>query len=214
MITRVSILAAAAALSLSYLGYTQAQSTVDASLTSSESKADKATRTALFAGGCFWCIESDFEKLEGVIEAESGYTGGSAETADYKTVSYTETGHYEAVQVEYDPTKVSYSELVEYFWKHIDPTDAKGQFCDKGSSYRSAIFYGNEAEKLVVEKSLANLKVNKPFAGEVVTAITLAKPFYSAEDYHQDYYKKNPIRYRVYRTGCGRDRRVAQLWGN
>jgi methionine-S-sulfoxide reductase len=170
------------------------------------------SKTAVFAGGCFWCIESDFEKLEGVIEAESGYTGGAAETADYKTVSYTETGHFEAVKVEYDPKKVSYSELVEYFWKHIDPTDPRGQFCDKGSSYRSGIFYANDEEKSIVEKSLANLQTNKPFKENIVTTIALAKPFYSAEDYHQDYYKKNPIRYRVYRTGCGRDRRIAQLW--
>jgi methionine-S-sulfoxide reductase len=212
MNTRVSILVLAAFLSLAYLGFTDAQSSSEMALETNVIEADKITKTALFAGGCFWCIESDFEKLDGVIEAESGYTGGAADTADYQTVSYTETGHYEAVQVEYDPTKVSYSELVEYFWKHIDPTDPKGQFCDKGSSYRSAIFYADETEKAVVDKSLASLITNKPFAGEIVTAINQAKPFYSAEDYHQDYYKKNPIRYRVYRTGCGRDRRVAQLW--
>jgi len=119
----------------------------------------------------------------------------------------------QAVEVEYDPNKVSYSELVEYFWKHIDPTDPKGQFCDKGSSYRSAIFYGDEDEKAIVEASLAKLKANKPFEDDIVTPLIAAKPFYSAEGYHQDYYKKNPIRYRVYRTGCGRDRRTAQLWG-
>ncbi len=170
-------------------------------------------KKAIFAGGCFWCIESDFEKLEGVFSVESGYTGGSAETADYNTVSYTETGHFEAVEVSYDESKVSYSELVEYFWRHIDPTDPDGQFCDKGSSYRSAIFYGNDEERVIVEASIANLKVNKPFEAEVVTTIAAVKPFYSAEDYHQDYYKKNPIRYRLYRNGCGRDRRIAQLWG-
>lgn len=170
-------------------------------------------KTAVFAGGCFWCIESDFEKLQGVFGVESGYSGGSAETADYNTVSYTETGHFEAVEVSYDSSKVSYSELVEYFWRHIDPTDPDGQFCDKGSSYRSAIFYGNDEEQAIVEASLANLKANKPFEEEIVTTITEAKPFYSAEDYHQDYYKKNPIRYRLYRNGCGRDRRVAELWG-
>ena len=170
-------------------------------------------KTAIFAGGCFWCIESDFEKLDGVYEAESGYTGGSAETADYQTVTYVETGHYEAVEVSYDPNKVSYSDLVEYFWKHIDPTDPRGQFCDKGSSYRSAIFYGNDEEQEIVEKSLASLEQNKPFDGDIVTAIGAAQPFYSAEDYHQDYYKKNPVRYRLYRSGCGRDKRVEQLWG-
>lgn len=170
-------------------------------------------KTAVFAGGCFWCIESDFEKLDGVFGAESGYSGGSAETADYNTVSYTETGHFEVVKVSYDPSKVSYSELVEYFWRHIDPTDPDGQFCDKGSSYRSAIFYGNDEEQAIVAASLAKLEANKPFEGEIVTTITAAKPFYSAEAYHQDYYKKNPIRYRLYRNGCGRDRRVAELWG-
>jgi len=206
----VSRLAIAGALSFAYLAYTHAEPVENAS----GDDAASATKTAIFAGGCFWCIEADFEKLDGVLGAESGYTGGSADTADYKTVSYTETGHYEAVEVEYDPSKVSYAELVEYFWRHIDPTDPRGQFCDKGSSYRSAIFYGDNEEKTIVEKSLANLNANKPFEGDIVTAIYQAKPFYSAEGYHQDYYKKNPIRYRVYRTGCGRDRRVAQLWGN
>lgn len=176
-------------------------------------KSAENTKSAVFAGGCFWCIESDFEKLDGVIEAESGYTGGNKETADYKTVSYTETGHYEAVRVDYNPDKISYSELVEYFWKHIDPTDPDGQFCDKGSSYRSAIFYGNEEEQMIAENSLAALELNKPFNDDIVTPLLMASPFYRAEEYHQDYYKKNPIRYRVYRTGCGRDRRVAQLWG-
>jgi len=214
MKTRFSILAIAAALSLFYIGYTYAQSNPEAVLANSDNKTLNKHKTAIFAGGCFWCIEKDFEKLAGVIEAKSGYTGGSAETADYKTVSYTETGHYEAVEVKYDPTKVSYSELVEYFWKHIDPTDSDGQFCDRGSSYRSAIFYANDQERLVLEKSLAALNDNKPFEGSIVTAISKAKSFYDAEDYHQDYYKKNPIRYRVYRTGCGRDRRVAQLWGD
>lgn len=175
--------------------------------------ANEKLETAIFAGGCFWCIESDFEKLEGVSSVESGYTGGSAETADYNTVSYTETGHFEAVEVVYDPTRVSYSDLVEYFWRHIDPTDPYGQFCDKGSSYRSAIFYGDDEEQAIVEASLATLKANKPFEGDIVTTIAAEKSFYSAESYHQDYYKKNPIRYRLYRNGCGRDRRIAELWG-
>lgn len=198
-------------LTASYLGIMQG-------ITAQESKKPSIANTqnlksAIFAGGCFWCIESDFEKLDGVVGAESGYTGGSKETADYKTVSYTETGHYEAVRVDYDSEKVSYAELVEYFWKHIDPTDPKGQFCDKGSSYRSAIFYGNAEERAIAEKSLEALKINKPFKEQIVTPLLMAKPFYQAEEYHQDYYRKNPVRYRVYRTGCGRDRRVAQLWG-
>lgn len=169
-------------------------------------------KSAIFAGGCFWCIEADFEKLDGVLDVESGYTGGSAETADYKTVTYNETGHYEAVKVQYNPTKVSYSELVEYFWRHIDPTDPNGQFCDKGSSYLSAIFYGNDQEKAIVDKSLESLNKSKPFKYDIVTSIEPAKPFYRAEEYHQDYYKKNPIRYRFYRSRCGRDKTIDALW--
>lgn len=172
------------------------------------------TETAVFAGGCFWCIEADFEKLDGVIKATSGYTGGSAETATYKQVSNTETGHFEAVEVEYNPNQVSYAELVEYFWRHIDPTDAYGQFCDKGSSYRSAIFYKNAEQKATIDASLAKLNETKPFAEPIVTGILAAKPFYDAEKYHQNYYKKNPIRYRYYRGRCGRDKRVKQLWGD
>ena len=170
-------------------------------------------KQAIFAGGCFWCIEADFEKLDGVKTVVSGYTGGAAETADYKTVTYNETGHYEAVRVDYDPSVVSYSELVEYFWRHIDPTDAEGQFCDKGSSYRSAIFYSGSEQQEIAEASLSKLQNTKPFKQAIVTPLLPAKPFYLAEEYHQDYYKKNPIRYRFYRNGCGRDRRVKELWG-
>jgi len=149
----------------------------------------QGNKKAIFAGGCFWCIEADFEKLEGVKDVVSGYTGGAKETADYKTVTYNETGHYEAVQVSYDPSVVSYAELVEYFWRHIDPTNGRG------------------------EKSLAALEKNKPFDAPIVTHIKAATPFYLAEDYHQDYYKKNPIRYKFYRNGCRRDQRIEQLWG-
>ena len=136
-----------------------------------------------------------------------------ASTATYKQVGHVESLHYEAVEVSYDPTVVSYAELVDYYWQHIDPTDANGQFCDKGSSYRSAIFYASDIEQKIVAKSLSELQISKPFEGEIVTTITAVKPFYRAEKYHQDYYKKNPLRYRYYRNGCGRDRRVAQLWG-
>lgn len=208
-------LAIVAILFIGYWGVTQAdspnetkQATVSAKTQSSNAK------TAVFAGGCFWCIEADFEKLEGVYEAISGYTGGAAETANYKTVTNTETGHYEAVEVRYDPTKVSYSELLEYFWRHIDPTDPNGQFCDKGSSYRSAIFYANAEEKSIVDTSLAALNKSKPFKYDIVTAIEPAKPFYRAEEYHQDYYKKSPFKYRYYRNGCGRDKTVKALWNN
>ena len=190
-------------LSLSFL--TSAQEATDESPTS--------LSTAIFAGGCFWCIESDFEKLEGVKEVVSGYTGGSADTADYKTVTYKQTGHLEAVRVSYDPEIVSYQKLVDYFWRHIDPTDPNGQFCDKGHSYQSALYYSNDSEKKIAEQSLAELQKNKPFDGEIVTPLLTAKPFYLAEEYHQDYYKKNPIRYNIYRRGCGRDNRVKELWG-
>ena len=190
-------------LSLSFL--TSAQEATDESPTS--------LSTAIFAGGCFWCIESDFEKLEGVKEVVSGYTGGSADTADYKTVTYKQTGHLEAVRVSYNPEIVSYQKLVDYFWRHIDPTDPNGQFCDKGHSYQSALYYSNDSEKKIAEQSLAELQKNKPFDGEIVTPLLTAKPFYLAEEYHQDYYKKNPIRYNIYRRGCGRDNRVKELWG-
>lgn len=173
-----------------------------------------AIAQAVFAGGCFWCIEADFEKLEGVLQVVSGYTGGAAKTATYKQVGKNNTGHYEAVRVDYDAGIISYSELVEYFWRHIDPTDAAGQFCDKGDSYRSAIFYASDSERTIVEASLAELSTTKIFAEPIVTAIVPAKPFYLAETYHQDYYKKNPLRYNYYRRGCGRDKRVQQLWGD
>ncbi len=170
-------------------------------------------KTAVFAGGCFWCIEADFEKLDGVLSVVSGYAGGEADTANYKTVTYENTGHFEAVEVSYAPSKVSYTELVDYFWHHIDPTDSLGQFCDKGDSYKSAIFYASPEEQAIVEQSLSELNSNKPFSQDIVTTITAAKPFYLAEDYHQDYYKKNPIRYNLYRRSCGRDARVEELWG-
>jgi len=204
----IAILATIAIAVLAYSHHGQAESDPKTQPNNSTLK------TAIFAGGCFWCIESDFEKLDGVDSVVSGYTGGEADTADYKTVSYTETGHYEAVEVRYDPTKVGYSELVEYFWRHIDPTDPDGQFCDKGSSYRSAIFYNGDEERNIVQASLAALNKSKPFEADIVTAVYAAKPFYLAEDYHQDYYKKNPVRYKIYRTGCGRDRRVKKLWGD
>lgn len=206
------ILTLIAITSVSYLLATGIVSTDSVAQDNNEA-APVNTASAVFAGGCFWCIESDFEKLDGVISAESGYTGGDKSTADYKTVSYTETGHYEAVEVMYDANKVSYAELVEYFWRHIDPTDDKGQFCDKGSSYRAAIFYANAQEQAIVEKSLAELQKSKPFKEPIVTTIAAAKPFYLGEEYHQDYYKKNPIRYKLYRTSCRRDARVAALWG-
>ena len=178
---------------------------------SSAVAADSAT--AVFAGGCFWCTESDFEKLVGIIEAESGYTDGQVENPTYKQVSAGRTGHTEAVLVTYDPDVVSYAELVEYFWPTIDPTQVDAQFCDNGSQYRSAIYYETSEEKAIVEASLASLQTSKPFSAEIVTQIGQRSQFYQAEDYHQDYYKKNPIRYNYYRRSCGRDQRIQDLWG-
>ena len=202
------------------LSFTQSSETVKENAASNEpitaiaeKIADATLASALFAGGCFWCIEADFEKLNGVSDVVSGYTGGSKETASYKTVSRTETGHFEAVKVDYDPSVVSYAELVEYFWRHIDPTDAYGQFCDKGSSYKSAIFYSSQAELDVINASIDALNADKPFVEDIVTEVLAAKPFYLAEEYHQDYYKKSPWKYKYYRNGCGRDQRVKQLWG-
>lgn len=169
-------------------------------------------KTALFAGGCFWCIESDFEKLDGVIDVVSGYTGGRTDNPNYKQVSYTETGHFEAVKVTYDSSVINYGGLLDYFWRHIDPTDPNGQFCDKGSSYRTAVF-ANDEQIEIARQSKNDIAVSKPFDGPIVTEILAAGPFYLAEEYHQDYYKKNPIHYRQYRIGCRRDARVKQLWG-
>lgn len=171
------------------------------------------TESAIFAGGCFWCIESDFEKLDGVVSVVSGYTGGETTDPNYQQVSYTETGHYEAVEVVYESNKLSYDEILTYFWTHIDPTDPHGQFCDKGSSYRTAIFTTPEQFALA-KASKENIISTKPFVGDIVTPILPAQTFYKAEEYHQDYYKKNPVRYNAYRRGCRRDARVKQLWGD
>ncbi len=167
---------------------------------------------AIFAGGCFWCMESDFEKLEGVSEVISGFTGGTLENPTYNG---NHDGHYEAVEVIYDPSIVSYTELLEYFWVHIDPFDAQGQFCDKGFSYLSAIFVSNEEERKLAETS--KQKVIDEFPNEkVVTPIldtTIFYPIAGKESYHQDYYKNNPLRYKYYRWNCGRDQRLEQIWG-
>ena len=169
--------------------------------------------TAIFAGGCFWCTESDFDKIPGVVETVSGYTGGQKINPTYEEVSAGGTGYAEVVQVVFDPAKVSYKELVEKFWRTIDPTTPNRQFCDSGSQYRSAIFYNTPQQKLVAEQSKTALAKNKPFKGKLVTEITPATTFYPAEEYHQNFYKRNPIRYNYYRLGCGRDKRLEQLWG-
>ena len=169
--------------------------------------------TAIFAGGCFWCVEKDFEEVPGVIEVVSGYSGGVLDNPTYKQVSYTETGHYEAAEVTFDPDVVSYRELVDYFWTTVDPTDDTGQFCDKGSSYRTAVFVTPE-QRAEAEASLAAVRADKPFGAPIVTPILDAVTFYDAETYHQDYYRKNPVRYKAYRTSCRRDARLKKLWGD
>lgn len=168
--------------------------------------------SAIFAGGCFWCVEADFEKLPGVVEVESGYTAGKTNNPSYEAVSAGRTGHTEAVRVFYDPQKVSCAQLVEYFWRHIDPTVKDRQFCDSGSQYRSGIYWQNEAERKVAEESRDALLKSARFP-VIYTEVQPATTFWPAEEYHQDYYKKNPIRYAYYRSGCGRDARVQQVWG-
>jgi len=168
---------------------------------------------ATFAGGCFWCMEAPFDKLPGVISVTVGYTGGHVKNPTYEQVSAGGTGHAESVQIVYDPGKISYEKLLDIFWHNIDPTVKDRQFCDIGSQYRSAIFYHNEEQKVLAQKSKEALEKTKPFKGPIVTEITAASEFYPAEEYHQHYYKKNPIRYKYYRYGCGRDQRLEQLWG-
>jgi peptide methionine sulfoxide reductase msrA/msrB len=178
--------------------------------TYNEEKLERAT----FAGGCFWCTESDFEKIDGVAEAISGYTGGRTENPTYQQVSAGGTGHAEVVQVIYDPQKITYNELLDVFWRHIDPTDAGGQFVDRGSSYRSAIFYHDDEQKRLAETSKRALEASGRFDRPIVTEIVKLDKFYKAEDYHQDYYKKNAIRYKFYRFGSGRDQFLNRVWGN
>jgi peptide methionine sulfoxide reductase msrA/msrB len=173
-----------------------------------------STRSAVFAGGCFWCTESDFEKTGGVIEAISGYTGGSVDHPTYKQVSAGGTGHVEAVKVIYDPQKISYAELLDVFWRHVDPTDAGGQFVDRGSQYRSVIFYANDEERQLAESSKKALAASGRFERSIATDILPLGEFFEAEEYHQDYYKKNPIRYKWYRSGSGRDRFIEQTWAD
>lgn len=168
---------------------------------------------ATFAGGCFWCVEEAFDAAPGVISTVSGYMGGQTKNPTYESVSSGRTGHTEVVQVEYDPAKISYEKLLDLFWRNIDPTQRDGQFCDHGSQYRSGIFYHDAEQKKLAEASKAVLLKNKPFKGDIVTEITAAGEFYRAEEYHQDYYKKNPARYKFYKTGCGRAARLKELWG-
>jgi peptide-methionine (S)-S-oxide reductase len=182
-------------------------------VTAFSSASQAAPQTMIVAGGCFWCVESDFELVQGVSDVISGYTGGHTENPTYKQVSSGKTGHFEAVEIHFDDDVVSLKALADYYWRTIDPTDAEGQFCDKGSPYKTAMFYQNDQQKAVFEASLAKVKETKPFKKDVVTEIIPATPFYPAEEYHQSYYTKNPIRYAYYRASCGRDNRIESLWG-
>jgi peptide-methionine (S)-S-oxide reductase len=175
--------------------------------------APPGSATAIFAGGCFWCTESDFEKLPGVIEAESGYIGGKTANPSYEQVSNGTTGHTEAVRVIYDPKRVGYRQLLDHFWRNVDPTVKDRQFCDIGSQYRSGIYWQTEAERLAAEQSRDALLKSGKFK-QIHTEIAAATTFYPAEEYHQDYYKKNSLRYNFYRYSCGRDARLKALWGD
>ena len=176
------------------------------------SEALAETAQATFAGGCFWCMEHPFDELQGVTGTTSGYMGGTVENPSYRQVSSGETGHAEVIQIEYDPDIISYETLLDTFWRNVDPLDSQGQFCDKGSQYRSIIFYHNDNQRQLAETSKA--AVRQLFDQPIATDLLPADIFYSAEDYHQNYYQTHPARYRLYRFGCGRDQRLGELWGN
>jgi peptide methionine sulfoxide reductase msrA/msrB len=176
-------------------------------------KGDAMIKKATFAGGCFWCTEADFEKLPGVVKVISGYTGGAKENPTYEEVSSGTTGHVEAIQVYYDPSKITYEELLDFLWRQIDPTDSGGQFVDRGAQYRSVIFYHDDEQKQLAEKSKEALEKSKKFNKPVVTEIIKFTKFYEAEGYHQDYYKNHSFKYSYYRQGSGRDRFLGKVWG-
>jgi peptide-methionine (S)-S-oxide reductase len=176
-----------------------------------EAKPAASAARATFAGGCFWCMEQPFDTLDGVISTTSGYIGGNVKNPSYEAVSAGRTGHTEAVQVVYDPARVGYDRLLHVFWRNVDPFDGSGQFCDKGSQYRPGIFFHDEEQRRLAEASLREVQAR--FKDKIAVEITPAAEFYAAEDYHQDYYQKNPARYRFYRFGCRRDGRLEQVWG-
>jgi len=179
----------------------------------SKAAAEATIGKAYFAGGCFWCMEEAFEKVEGVLAATSGYMGGTVANPSYEDVSSGRTGHAESVEVVYDPAKVSYQKLLEAFWRNVDPITPNAQFCDHGSQYRSAIFYQTDEEKRASDTSKQAIEQSKRFTEPIVTQIVMASHFYSAEEYHQDFYKKNPVRYKFYKYSCGRAQRLEELWG-
>ena len=199
----------AATLLIAASGWSFAQTPAPAAPTATAGSAK-----AVFAGGCFWCVESDFDKVAGVLSTTSGYTGGNVPNPTYEQVSGKHTGHAEAVEIVFDPKKVSYEQLVEHFWRTIDPTTKDRQFCDAGSPYRTVIFAQDAAQLKAAQASKAALEKAKPFKEPIVTEVVMGGPFYPAEEYHQDYYKKNPVRYNYYRLSCGRDARIKELWGS
>jgi len=178
------------------------------------SASEQERKEAVFAGGCFWCMEPPYDELDGVLSTTSGFIGGHVSEPSYNEVVSGGTGHLEAVKVVYDPAKVSYDRLLDVFWRNIDPLDDGGQFCDRGDHYRAAIFYGDDEQRRKAEDSRAALEESGRFEQDIVTRILEATEFYAAEDYHQGYYRKNPIRYRYYRARCGRDSRLDELWGD
>ena len=178
-----------------------------------KAEADRKLEVATFASGCFWCTESDFDKVKGVVETTSGYMGGTTPDPTYEQVSTGTTGHAEVLQLKYDPTEVTYEELLDVYWRNVDPLDGGGQFCDRGSQYRPAIFYHTEEQKRLAETSKTTLEESGRFDQPIAVEITTASTFTPAEDYHQDFYLRNPVRYTFYRIGCGRDARLEALWG-
>lgn len=199
------------AIALGLLGYRSPEVGLAGSTPAPVSTADERLAIATFAGGCFWCMEPPFDKLPGVRSTTSGYTGGHVPNPSYEAVSGGNTGHVEAVQVVYDPGQISYAQLLDVFWRNIDPLSGDGQFCDRGPTYVSAVFYHDDEQRRLAEES--KRKLDGRFAQPIVTSLRPAVAFYPAEAYHQDYYQKNPIRYKFYRSRCGRDARLATLWG-
>ena len=178
-----------------------------------QAAADAILGKAYFAGGCFWCMEEAFEKVEGVLSVSSGYMGGTVANPNYEDVSAGRTGHAESVEVVYDPARVSYQKLLDVFWRNVDPITPNAQFCDHGSQYRSAVFFQTDEEKRVAEATKQAIEQSRRFKEPIVTQIVMASQFYPAEDYHQDFYKKNPVRYKFYKYNCGRAQRLEELWG-
>lgn len=215
MIRRASTLALLLTIALAAAAFAApAAKTAKPAATPAAKPAMARTETAIFAMGCFWCGETQFEEQLGVLDVVSGYAGGPEKSPTYEQVSNGETGHYEAIQITFDPSKTSYAKLLDLFWHGIDPTQGNGQFCDHGAQYRSAVFYTSDAQRAAAEASKKALTASGVLKSPIVTQVLPATPFWLAEDYHQDFWKKDPVRYRSYRLGCGRDLRLKQLWGD